>query len=144
MIPGHEVKNGRALECELPPDTSHILEVYLQTFRPRLLDEPSEWLFPGRGAGHKSLNGLGDQIKNHLKREIGITINIHLFRHLSANIFLRAKPGGYGIVQQHLGHESIDTTTNFYTGFETASAARHVDEVILNLRTNGEAETSDD
>jgi hypothetical protein len=33
-----------------------------------------------------------------------------------------------------LGHRSIDTTTAFYTGLETAAAARHFDETILHLR----------
>jgi hypothetical protein len=33
-----------------------------------------------------------------------------------------------------LGHRSIDTTTGFYTGLETAAAVRHFDRNILNLR----------
>jgi hypothetical protein len=33
-----------------------------------------------------------------------------------------------------LGHRSIDTTTSYYTGLETAAAVRHFDNTILKLR----------
>lgn len=38
-----------------------------------------------------------------------------------------------------LAHRSIDTTTGFYTGLETAAAVRHFDDTILHLRKKGTA-----
>ena len=34
VIPGHEVKNGRDLEYELPGETVRLLDLYLRVFRP--------------------------------------------------------------------------------------------------------------
>jgi hypothetical protein len=34
-----------------------------------------------------------------------------------------------------LGHRSIDTTTSFYTGPETAATVRRFDKTILRLRS---------
>ena len=108
----------------------------MRDYRPRLVDGPNEWLFPGRKGRHKVPATLGGQIAQHVRNATGLEVNAHLFRHIGAKLFLDANPGGYEVVRRVLGHESIDTTTNFYTGFETASAARHFDAEILKLRSN--------
>ena len=51
-----------------------------------------------------------------------------------AKIYLDRNPGGHEVIRRVLGHRSINTTTSFYTGFETAAAVRHFDAVILQLR----------
>jgi integrase len=61
-------------------------------------------------------------------------INPHLFRHIAAKLYLDTNPGGYEVVRRVLGQRSINTTTRFYTGLETASAVRHFDRTILGLR----------
>jgi integrase len=58
----------------------------------------------------------------------------HLFRHVAAKLFLDAQPGAYEVVRRVLGHRSIETTTGFYTGLETAASVRHFDRTILRLR----------
>jgi integrase len=63
----------------------------------------------------------------------------HLFRHAGAKLFLDANPGAYEVVRRVLGHRSLNTTTNFYTGLETARAVRHFDTTILRLRKGGKA-----
>jgi len=63
-------------------------------------------------------------------------MNAHLFRHATAKIYLDGNPGGYEVVRRVLGHCSIDTTTAYYTGLETAAAARHFDDTMLKLRKN--------
>jgi integrase len=64
-------------------------------------------------------------------------VNAHLFRHIGAKLYLDAHPGAYEVVRRVLGHRSMDTTTGFYTGLETAAAVRHFDETILRLRKQG-------
>jgi hypothetical protein len=61
-------------------------------------------------------------------------INVHLFRHVAAKLYLDANPGGYEVVRRVLGQRSLNTTINFYTGLETAAAVRHFDGTILKLR----------
>ena len=53
MIPGEQVKNGEPIEVELPAETTKLLVLYLNEFRPRLIKEPNPWLFPGRTGSPK-------------------------------------------------------------------------------------------
>lgn len=137
VIPGHEVKNREDLEFPLPESTLRLLQTYLKAFRPLLMDQPSEWLFPGRNGKHIGRCSLGKMIKVKLHKATGLEVNPHLFRHIGAKLYLDANPGAYEVVRRVLGHRSMDTTTSFYTGLETAAAVRHFDNVILSLREGG-------
>jgi len=134
VIPGHEVKNEEDLEFELPKEVVQLLDRYLNDYHPRLTDEPSPWLFPGRSPGeHKAVITLGEQVKAHVFKATGLHMNLHLFRHTAAKLYLDAMPGGYEVVRRLLGHKSSDTTVRFYAGMESKSASRHYDDVILQL-----------
>jgi len=135
VIPGHEVKNEEDLEFPLPPETVRLLDLYLRDYHPRLTDEPSPWLFPGsKDDGPKTVNAFGEKIKAHVFQATGLRVNLHLFRHMAAKMYLDQNPGGYEVVRRHLGHRSMETTTKFYAGMEGAAASRHFDEEILKLR----------
>lgn len=135
VIPGHEVKNGEDLEFELPSELVRLLDLYLRDFHPRLSEEPSPWLFPGRAPGkHKAIMTLGEQVKKQVFKTTGLHVNLHLFRHICAKLYLDRMPGGYEVVRRLLGHRSSETTTRFYAGMEGKSAGRHYDDVILQLR----------
>jgi site-specific recombinase XerD len=58
----------------------------------------------------------------------------HRFRHAVGKIFLDQNPGHYEVVRQLLGHKDIKTTIAFYSGAETASAARHYARTIIRIR----------
>ena len=134
VIPGSEVKNGDDLEYELPQETVELLDVYLKHYHPRLADGDCPWLFPGKGKGSKTRELFGDQISRHVFKATGLSINLHLFRHISAKLYLDNNPGGYEVVRRHLGHRSTETTLRFYSGTEQAAASRHFDATILQLR----------
>lgn len=134
VIPGDEVKNGEPLEFELPDETVALIDLYLREFHPRLTDLPGPWLFPGGKGGPKTREFLGDQVSKRVFKETGLHVNLHLFRHIAAKLYLDQNPGGYEVVRRLLGHRSMDTTLNFYAGQETAAATRHYDETVLNLR----------
>jgi integrase len=135
VIPGEEVKNDEDLEFELPKDTVQLLDLYLRNFHPRLSNTPSPWLFPGGKDGErKTVNTLGEQIKAHVFKATGLDVNMHLFRHIAAKLYLDRNPGGYEVVRRLLGHRSIETTTRFYAGMENKATSRHYDREILNLR----------
>jgi integrase len=133
-IAAENVKNGMAIEAELPADTVKLLDLYLERFRPVLLSQPSSWLFPNGTGGPKKAAALGLQISKFLRRECGLQINPHLFRHIAAKLYLEAHPGAYGVVRLIHGHSSVDTTTRAYCGTETAAAMRHFDAHVLRLR----------
>ncbi len=62
----------------------------------------------------------------------------HQFRHLSAWLYLRRRPGDFVTVQKLLGHKSIKTTMNFYAKLESETAGRHYDEILAAERESFE------
>ena len=134
FIPASEVKNEKDLTFELPARTVRLLNLYLSTYRPVLVTKPGEsWLFPGVAAGHKHAVSLSGQVCKAIARYAGLTMNVHLFRHLAAKIFLDEHPGEYETVRQLLGHKNIQTTITFYCAFDTARAIKRHDEIVLKL-----------
>jgi integrase len=134
VIGAEEVKNREPFECPLPPESVDLIELYLREFRPHLASAGNRALFPGIGTGPKNQAFFGTQISRTIRAYTGLRIHPHLFRHITAKLYLDDNPGGYEVVRRALGHRSIDTTNAFYTGLETAAAIRHFDEVILRLR----------
>jgi integrase len=135
FVPAEAVKNRIPIEAELPAETVELLDFYLQQFRPLLQSGPSSWLFPNsRGSGPKKPSDLGLQIAKFLRRECGLQVNAHLFRHIAAKLYLEGYPGAYGFMSLVHAHSSQETTKRFYCGTETTAAMRHFDEYILRLR----------
>lgn len=116
VIPPEEVKNATPLSFEVSEAVSDVLDVYLERYRPRLAGDPMGSLFPSRNGGPKTPAQLAEQIKRTIRRETGIDLNAHAFRHLAALLFLRAHPGEYPTVQLLLGHKTLSTTLGAYCG----------------------------
>jgi len=137
-IPAHEVKNGVDIVRQLPPSTAEMIETYNKRLRPVLMKVPSNHLFPGSDGGAKQKGWLGKQISTCIKKEIGIEMHAHLFRHFAAKTYLNAHPGAYGVVKLLNGHRSVDTTAQIYAdGSEAAAAHRHYDMLLDSLRDDG-------
>jgi integrase len=134
VIEGDETKNYEPEELLLPPTTVALIELYIDKYRPILSDGLSSALFPGKSGGAKHPNTLAEQIKRAVWTHTGLAWNPHLFRHASAKLILDNHPGAYEVARRVLGHRSIQTTTMFYAGHESAAAARHYDKIILKLR----------
>ena len=139
VIASDEVKNREPLDFPLPAESVALIQRYLEEFRPRLARNGSTALFPGRGRAPKALNALRQQIIGVVFQYTGLHVNPHLFRHIGAKSYLDAHPGQHEGARRVLAHRSIETTTAFYTGCETAAAVRHYDETILKLRHTGRA-----
>lgn len=138
VVPESEVKNNMPLEFDLPSSSSNLLKEYLLDHRPYLVDdEDNPWLFPGVRGEHKWARTLSAQLKDIILKETGLKLTAHQFRHLAAKLLLDRKPGDYETVRRLLGHKSLRTTTNFYTGMETLAATKQYDQVILGLRGEG-------
>lgn len=134
-IPAAEVKNDEDLNFELPAGTARLLALYRTQYRPVLVSGTDEgWLFPGAVKGHKHAVTLSGQICKAIARHAGLRMNVHLFRHLAAKLFLDANPGEYEVVRQLLGHKNLQTTIEFYCIFEITKALRRHDEVVLKLK----------
>ena len=134
VLSAGQAKGREFLEYRLPAPSVELIERYLVNFRPRLAHPRCTALFPGKGGGAKAINTLRKQISDTVHSYTGLKMNPHLFRHAMAKIFLDQNPGEHEVVRRVLGHKSIDTTTSYYTGLETAAAVRHFDDTILKLQ----------
>ena len=133
-IPKGQVKNTVDINAVLPETTVRLIDTYTQRFRPLLLKNPSPWLFPGEGGKAKDQQTLRKQITRCIKERIGLSMHPHLFRHFAAFVYLKANPGAYGVVRLLHGHKSVETTTKYYCGMETAAAVQLFDQNMLKLQ----------
>lgn len=128
-----DVKNAVDLHLPLPSWLMTIIDRYMRDYQPILARKPGSHLFPGRN-GIKTGSSLRGLLQRVIRRELGLEIHPHLFRHLGALLFLRAHPGQYETVRQLLGHKSLQTTYEHYACFEQDMAGRMYNEVIANHR----------
>jgi len=143
VIPAGEVKNDNPLEFQLARDVVRLLELYLKTLRPLLVTDGSSYLFPARQGGAKTPAQLADQIKRAIKIGTGLIMNVHLFRHACAFLYLKAHPGEYETVRLLLGHSSLAVTVRAYCGLERDDAVRRYDELIDSHRRPQKDELDD-
>ena len=135
VIPAAEVKNKVDLEFPVPSRVMAMIERYLAVYQPLLTNgHASTLLFPGRSGQPKHDTALRGNITKVVYKELGLRVNPHLFRHLGALLFLKVHPGQYESVRQLLGHKNIQTTINFYAGFETDEAMHRFNQVIDGFR----------
>jgi integrase len=126
-----EVKNDVPLEKIIPAEIMAIIDLYMAKYQPRLTDaQRSTLLFPARVARAKHHCSLRKQIIDALFERLGIRLNPHAFRHLCALLFLEAHPGHFEEVRRLLGHKSVQTSIDFYTGTEATSANRRYHEIL--------------
>ena len=134
VIPGDEMKNDKALHWPIPPESQRIIETYLNRFRPHLVTPENPYLFGRkdklRGPGWSS--GYPCPASSRVKRAPSST---RIWRVTSQRkISCRRTRASTEIVRQVLGHSSLQTTTNFYTGGEVEAAAEHFDRTVLRDR----------
>ena len=91
-------------------------------------------LFRSDGTEPMSVDHLAKLVTNRIKIELGLTMNMHLFRHFAAHMMLEAHPGNYEATRRLLGHTRLSTTLNAYTGFENTTASQLFGEIISGVR----------
>ena len=138
-IDSRDVKNEVDLAYPVPDDVGALLERYMSKYQPLLANgHPSTLLFPGRAGKPKSANTLRRNICDMIRRELGLHVNPHLFRHLVAYLFLIRHPGHYEEVRRILHHKSIQTTIDSYAGLEATAALKRYDDIVLDLKKSDE------
>lgn len=137
VLPAHEVKNARDLEFTLPSGLCKYLDTYVSRCLPILVRGGSTYLFPNTSGGAKREDGLSVQIKTFIKRETGLIVNAHLYRHLAAKLYLERNPGDYPVVQMLLGHKDLQTTLRAYVGMEQGDAIKRFDKMMGDLLAGG-------
>lgn len=133
-IPAEETKNDVRYEVELPDGTAALLANYLAHAHRQLAPGGSAYLFPTATGGRRSTAAFATTVSQFVLREIGIVMNVHLFRHLAVKLYLDSRPEDIETMRRVLGHRSLNTTLRSYAGRRTAASFRRFDEVIASLR----------
>jgi site-specific recombinase XerD len=137
IIEGDEVKNDQTLNYVLGVTFIKLYRIYVEIYRPLLLkDQKSSSLFISRTGRTKNPAELGAQMQSFIKDQIGLRMNVHLFRHLTGYIYLLHYPGQYEPVRQLLGHKDIRTTINFYVGLEEDAAFKRYGDILERMIAN--------
>lgn len=130
----HETKNAQPLEYVLGEHTKTLLHEYLDLYRSRARASLDAWLFPRLNGERVPDGALRDGITKAIRRELGVAMTPHQFRHLAAAIMLDAHPGAIGLVRDLLGHRNIKTTVSFYAGMRTRQAGLEYDRILAASR----------
>lgn len=134
----NETKNRATFEALVLGKKYSILEAWIDDVRPRFMkivgasaDNP--YLFPAQGTGHRQLTLMNQKFRAHNER-LGITMNLHLARHLAAKVALE---DGMDIseVSRLLGHKSIKTTERFYTECVEIFAQRRYQDALIRSKS---------
>lgn len=126
-----EVKNRQPLEFELPKDVVRMIDRHLANRSPTLCPPGTPWLFPRRdGSRPVGPNELGTRLSRRVRREIGLDVNPHLFRHFAVMILLDAHPGSYESAGRLLGHTATSHTISVYSGMETRAATKAFSDLV--------------
>lgn len=136
LISAQQVKNSVDLDFPLVERTTALVKTYMDKYHHILSrGQETDLLFPGMSGRPKAESGFTQRITDVILQKTGIEMNLHLFRHLGAFLFLTAHPGEYETVRRLLGHKSITTTIKFYVGLQALADFRRYDEVVLRLGT---------
>lgn len=123
-IPGEEVKGGEPIEFDIPPDLANMLIEYREQLVPKIVGYRPSHVFIKAAGELKNPLKISMMISRCLKQRTGLKLNLHGFRHAAGKLMLDNDPGAIELVSQLLGHKSVETTRNFYTGIDTRRAGR--------------------
>jgi len=130
-----EVKNRQPLEFELPKDVVRMIDRHLASRSPTLCPPGTPWLFPRRDGKNAIGPGpLATRISRRVRKETGLDVNAHLFRHLAVLLLLNAHPGAYESAGRLLGHTATSHTISVYSGMETRAAAKAFSDLVTSKK----------
>jgi len=125
-----KTKGRQAIDAVIEPPYSTVIARYISHHRKYAADELSDWLFPSISGVPRTPAYFGELLKERIFRETGLIMNVHLFRHFSAYVFLEAHPGSYEDVRRVVGHAKMDTTTSFYAPASTKATFKRYGDVL--------------
>jgi integrase len=129
-VPKTEVKNRQDIDADFLEPMSALLRDYLEYHHP-VLASGTTALFPRPDGRPRDPRKLGELVQERIHKWLGLTVNVHIFRHLAAMQYLGAFPGQYESVRRFLGHAKIDTTTGYYAPLSTKAIRDNYHREIL-------------
>jgi integrase len=135
-IPGEKVKNGVPIMIDLPKCTADMLAWFIREIRPRICAVPSPWLFPNAQGHQRNVVSFGRQISKTIKRNTGLLMHPHLFRHLAVKFLLMDRPEDIESARLLLGHKTTRTTLAAYAQVTNALAQKRFEGLVDQKRAD--------
>lgn len=134
FLAAREMKNLRAVEVRIDPETVRMIKEFMRTFRPvalrrEAIAKDNDHLFPGTaverpeiggpsafpdGYGYHTLGKFSSTFAKHLRRKCRLNVDMQVGRHIAAKVILDMDPSAMALVQEVLGHKRLETTRSFY------------------------------
>ena len=136
-----ETKTRRPIEVPLPQALTAAIDRYIEEHRLWLLRRPSDGvlvethaLWISERANILSRSAAHFRLTTITKRELGVSINPHLFRDCVATAIMIEDPEHAHIAAVVLGHTSLATTERYYVQAQVIEAARRYQGFMVELR----------
>jgi integrase len=132
MIERDEMKSEEPLRWPVAPDTSALIDHYLEIHRPTLTHASAPWLFPGRDRADEpcAKTGFSQAIAVAIHRLVGVPMHLHGFRALAGKLILDEDGGSIENLRLLLGHTTLVTALRYCRSCAPASAARRVHAIF--------------
>lgn len=121
-VKAKDVKNHKDLDFKLGKQTTLLMEFFLKQCRPLLVKHPTTALFLRTDGTPKGSMMMAHLVVSTVRKRLGLDINVHLFRHIGAMLFLDKHLGSLEVVRVMLGHGSTKTTEKFYARLKATKA----------------------
>lgn len=134
LIPGSEMKGKAPLEMVLPDETNALIDEFVEIYWPRLAKPGHTVLFPNRYGVAREKTHFSQAISQFVKRETGIVMHTHLFRHFVCKLHFDQHPGELETLRRFLLHKSSETTRQHYLELRTDRAFERLQDTIAQQR----------
>ena len=121
-IPGVQVKNGQPLRFRLLPEIGRAPRMVPVEMARAVRGPVVPLALPPQQWSARQRHHLSNMMAVRTRKQLGVRITCHQFRHLTAELYLQHDPNGLGIVSQHLGHRDFSTTRQYYAREQTRLA----------------------
>jgi integrase len=132
-VEARDMKNKQDYDAVLSEPIATMLKSYRDKIVPATLGRKHDALFVSK-RGRKAATTIRGQFRKAIRKGLGLELSPHQMRHIAAKLILDANPGAHELVRELLGHRSIETTVQFYSGIDVNRAVRFHDKLIRDLR----------
>ncbi|MGX5722379.1 tyrosine-type recombinase/integrase [Shinella zoogloeoides] len=136
IIPAEDTKARRPIEFNIPEPLATMLFEYYTDIAPAAIGTRPDSLFCRTDGAPKGFAQVRYLVQTYFKQQVGFHMNPHAFRHLCAKLILDRNPGAHTLVQELLGHKSVETSTAFYSGLNSRRAGAHHQTLISEFLAN--------
>jgi hypothetical protein len=77
---------------------------------------------------------MANLVVSTVRKRLDLDVNVHLFRHIGAMLYLDKHLGGLEVVRVMLGHGSTKTTERFYARLKATKAIELFTKVVFGER----------